>query len=252
MSMQTWSNAVVIGASSGIGAALARQLAARGAKVTLVARREERLLELSAQIDAVHGEGTAGHIVHDVENGSEVEGLWKQIVDARGEPDVVVYASGALELVEDHEYTFEKDRRMLAVNLVGAVAWLNCAALAMEAARGGTIIGISSIAADRGRRGAPVYGASKAGFTTYLEALRNRLSQYGVNVMTARPGFVDTAMTKGMDGLFWLVSADRAAEIILGHAAKGGSRDRYVPARWGLVGFVVRWIPSFLFRRLSI
>ena len=122
----------------------------------------------------------------------------------------------------------------------------------MEAARGGCIVGISSIAGDRGRRGAPAYGASKAGFTTFLESLRNRLSRAGVNVVTIRPGFVDTAMTRGMEGLFWLISADRAAEIILGHARAGGSRDRHVPARWGLVSLVIRCIPSWLFRRLSI
>ena len=183
--------------------------------------------------------------VHDVGDGDGVPALWDGIEAEIGPVGLLVYAAGAMIPVGEYEFSFEKDRTMLTVNLLGAVAWCDQAAVRMAAARDGCIVGISSIAGDRGRRGAPVYGASKAGFSAYLESLRNRLSRAGVSVVTIRPGFVDTAMTRGMKGLFWLISADRAAEIILGH-------DRHVPARWWLVSIVIRCIPSWLFRRLSI
>jgi len=125
------------------------------------------------------------------------------------------------------------------------------AVAASSYATNGTIVGISSIAADRGRRGNPAYGASKAALDHFLEALRNRLSRYGVNVVTIKPGFVDTALTRGMPGLFWLISPDQAAAQILA-AARRGSITAYVPWRWRLVGLVIRSIPSFLFRRMKI
>ena len=86
---------------------------------------------------------------------------------------------------------------------------------------------------------------------TYLEALRNRLGVFGVHVCTIRPGFIDTEMTRGMDGLFWLISAEEAAASIL-KAARSKANVRYVPFRWALVGLVLRNIPSFVFRRLEL
>ena len=77
------------------------------------------------------------------------------------------------------------------------------------------------------------------------------MGRYGVKVVTIKPGFVDTAMTKGLPGLFWLISADRAAEIILKKARKGAG-TAYVPARWRLVMLIIRSMPSFIFRRLKV
>ena len=86
---------------------------------------------------------------------------------------------------------------------------------------------------------------------TYLEALRNRLGEFGVHVCTIRPGFIDTEMTRGVDGLFWLISADEAAKRIL-NAARQRANVRYVPFRWMWVGLVLRLIPSSIFRRMTI
>jgi NAD(P)-dependent dehydrogenase (short-subunit alcohol dehydrogenase family) len=112
-------------------------------------------------------------------------------------------------------------------------------------------LGISSIAGERGRRGNPAYCTTKAALTTYLESLRNRCSRYGVNVVTIKPGFVDTAMTRGMKGLFWLISAEKAAKQSLALARKGKSGAAFVPSRWALVAFIVRSLPSFIFRKLN-
>ena len=93
---------------------------------------------------------------------------------------------------------------------------------------------------------------SKAALTAYLEALRNRCSRYGVNVVTAKPGFVATAMTQCMGKLLWLISADEAARQSLALARRGTSASGFVPARWSLVAWVVRSIPSWLFRRTNV
>ncbi|HNI97518.1 MAG TPA: SDR family NAD(P)-dependent oxidoreductase, partial [Leptospiraceae bacterium] len=115
----------------------------------------------------------------------------------------------------------------------------------------GKIIGISSIAGDRGRVGNPVYNTSKAAMNTYLEALRNRLARKGILVLTVKPGFIDTDMTKGMQGLFWLISAAKAAEIII-RAADRNKESIYVPWKWSLVALIIKNIPNFIFKKLNV
>jgi short-subunit dehydrogenase len=239
---------VVIGASSGIGEAIAKRLSADGASVALVARRKDELTRVHDGL--VHKE--SAHVYpHDTTRFDEVPELFDRIVNDLGGLDLVVYAAGVMPAIDEGEYSFDKDRQMIEVNLLGAMAWFNPAAARFEAQREGTLVGISSIAGERGRRGSPAYCTSKAALTTYLESLRNRVSRYGVNVVTIKPGFVDTAMTRGKKGLFWLISADQAAETALAVAHDRASPVAFVPARWWIVAFIVRWLPSFIFRRLN-
>lgn len=244
-------HALVIGASSGIGEAVARRLAASGGRVALVARRESELARITSEINAEVGGDRAAFRAHDVRNTDEIPGLFQEIARELGGLDLVVYAAGMMQAVEFDEYDPAKDLAMIDVNLRGAVAWLDPAADRFGRLGRGTIVGIGSVAGDRGRSGNPAYCTSKAGFHTYLESLRNRIARAGVGVVTIKPGFVDTAMTRGLDGLFWLISADRAAEIILRHARRG-TTVAYVPARWRLVMLVIRSIPSVIFRRLKV
>jgi short-subunit dehydrogenase len=240
------SKVIVVGASSGIGEEMARQLAAAGADVALVARRKDELERIAAERP-----GKLRPYPHDVMNVDEVPVLFERIEREMGGVDGLFYAAGVMPKVDESEYAFEKDKAMFTVNLLGAMAWMNQAAARFEAARAGTILGISSIAGERGRRGNPGYCTSKAGFTAYLEALRNRCSRYGVNVVTIKPGFVDTAMTRGLKGLFWLISAEKAAKRSIALARKGTSASAFVPSRWALVAFIVRSLPSFIFRKLN-
>jgi len=244
-------HAVVIGASSGIGEAVARRLAAEGTRVALVARRHDALAEITIDINSGSDEDLAIFRVHDVRHTVEVPELFQDIARSLGGLDLVVYAAGMMQAVEFDEYDPAKDLAMIDVNLRGAVAWLDPAADRFARLGRGTIVGIGSVAGDRGRSGNPAYCTAKAGFHTYLESLRNRVARVGVRVVTIKPGFVDTAMTRGLDGLFWLISADRAAEIILDHARRG-TTVAYVPARWRLVMLIIRSIPSFVFRRLKV
>ncbi len=153
---------------------MARQLAAAGAEVAIIARRESELTRLAAEHP-----GKLRPYVHDVSNVDEVPALFERIECDLGAVDGLIYAAGVMPKVDESEYDFTKDRAMVTVNLLGAMAWMNQAAARFEAARSGTILGLSSIAGERGRRGNPAYCTSKAALTTYLEALRNRCSRYG-------------------------------------------------------------------------
>ncbi len=234
--------AIVVGASSGIGASIARQLLAEGAEVAIVGRRQAQLEEVSA--------GKMRTYAHDVENTVEIVPLWERIVADLGGVDTVVYAAGVMPSIDEHEYDFAKDQQMVAVNLLGAMAWLGLAAARFEAAKAGNVVGISSIAGERGRRGNPAYCTSKAALSTYLESLRNRCSRYGVNVVTVKPGFVDTAMTGGKK-LPLIISPERAADESIALVKRGNSASGFVPGIWALIALVVRLLPSFVFRRLN-
>jgi NAD(P)-dependent dehydrogenase (short-subunit alcohol dehydrogenase family) len=241
-----WKHAIVLGASSGMGKALAEELLAGGANVAMLARRTDAMEAI-----AKSAPDRAKVYAHDVRNYEEIPALFQQITKDLGGLDLVIYASGSMPSVDEHEYDFTKDREMLETNLLGGVAWLDEAAKRFEQTKMGTIIGISSVAGDRGRRGSPAYCTSKAALATFLESLRNRLSRYGVKVVTIKPGFIDTEMTRGKPGLFWLISAKEAAHRIL-TAARSGVNTAYVPGRWRAVMFIIRMIPSFVFRHLPI
>ncbi len=236
--------ALIIGASSGIGEALARALAAEGYHLALVARRADRLQALAA--DLPH----ARAYPHDVTDFAAVPDLFRRILRDLHHLDVVAYVAGVMHSVAPDEYDFEKERQMVAVNLLGAMAWLGQAAQTFEALGQGHIVGVSSIAGDRGRVKNPAYHASKAGLTTYLESLRNRLSRKGVHVLTVKPGFVDTDMIRGQQGLFWVIPPEQAARDIL-RALHRRKQTIYTPARWRLVALALHHIPSAIFRRLS-
>lgn len=242
--------AIVIGASSGIGAALAQKLAQQGYTVAAVARREEKLKALCDLINAPNGQ-RAFPYRHDVTEQEAIPALFQDIVRDLGGLDLIVYVAGIQPAVAPDEYNSEKDLAMIDVNVGGAVAWLNEAAVRFQRARAGHIVGISSIAGDRGRVGAPVYNATKAALNTYLEALRNRLARRGVTVTTIKPGFVDTALLENASKTFWVLTPQEAAAQIY-DAIKQKRQSAYVPARWGLVGLIIRHIPSFIFRRLRI
>jgi len=245
-------SAIVVGGSSGIGAALVKVLVQQGYNVAAVARREAELADLCSEINDNSPGGTqANYYVHDVTNFDQAPGLFQQIATDLGGLDLVVYSAGNQPPMTADEYDFAKDKGMVQVNLLGAMAWLGLAAARFERSQAGHIVGISSIAADRGRRLNPGYNSSKAGFETYLEGLRNRLSRYGVTVTTIKPGFMDTRLLKNSPKTFWVISANNAAGQVY-NAIRRNKQTTYVPGRWRYVGLFVRIIPSVIFRRLNI
>ncbi len=243
--------ALVVGASSGIGAALVRELVRRGYRVAAVARRQTELDQLAATLNANQPTPRVLAYAHDVKAFDEIPTLFQRIIHELGGLDMVIYNAGVMPAVGLDEYDFAKDKAQIEVNLLGAMAWLNETAARFQRAGNGRIVGISSVAGDRGRRGNPAYNTSKAALTTYLEALRNRLTQHGVNVTTIKPGFVQTDMLANAAKTFWVISPESAAQQIV-TAAEKNRQTVYIPWRWGLVMLIIRHIPSFIFRRMGI
>jgi short-subunit dehydrogenase len=243
--------AVIVGASSGIGEALARRLARGGYRVALLARRADRLQAVAIAIEAEHGPGAACFYPHDVSDYDQAPALLQTILRDMGRVDVFVYNSGIMLPVGLEEFNFEKDRQMVDVNVLGALAWLNPVADVLGRLGSGHIVGISSVAGERGRVGSPGYNTSKAALSTFLESLRNRLTRKGVHVLTVKPGFVGTDMLKSAARTFWVISPDQAADDIF-RAIHSKKQTLFTPARWRWVMLVIRNMPSFIFRRLKV
>lgn len=243
--------AVVVGASSGIGEAMARKLAQEGHLVALLARRKDALDSICAEINAESGENLATSYQHDVTEFDEVPILFQRVLRDLKHIDVLIYVAGVQYPLDFSEYDFEKDRQMIEVNLLGAVAWLGQAAILFERMGAGHLVGVSSIAGDRGRIVNPPYHTAKAGLSTYLEALRNRLTRSGVHVLTVKPGYVQTGLFERNARIsFGVISPEKAAEDIW----KGIRRRKqviYTPGWWRLLMLIIRHIPSLIFRRLS-
>jgi short-subunit dehydrogenase len=241
---------LIIGASVGLGAALARKLAREGFSLALIARSEDKLTGLYNEIQA--NGGLAKTYVHDVTEYKKIPKLLQQIVADLGGLDVVVFVAGAtLPPGGIDKYNFENDRTMIETNLIGAVAWLNPIAEMFQSAGAGQIVGIASIAGDRGRVGNPGYNASKAGLATYLEGLRNRLTRYGVNVLTVKPGFMNTEMLKAAQGATpFTIEPEKAADDIF-KAMQKRKQLIYTAPIWRWIMLAIQHTPSFIFRRLT-
>jgi short-subunit dehydrogenase len=242
--------ALIVGASSGVGAALARRLAREGYALGLVARRVDRLQVTCDEI-------TSGYYIrafayqHDVINVAEIPVLLDRTISDLGDLDLFVYCAGVLFPNDPATFNADQDQLMLHINLVGAAAWINPVAQRFQQKHAGHIVGIGSIAGDRGRRGMPAYTASKAGLHTYLEGMRNRLWCDGVAVTTIKLGQVETDMLKNADRKRRPISADRAAELIW-RAIEQRKQTVYVPSWWRWIGLAVQHLPSVIFRRLNI
>lgn len=244
------SKAIVIGASSGFGAALARRLAAAGWDLGLASRRLPELERLADELREAHGV----HAVvrqHDVKDRSDAAPALEDLTRGLEGLDLFIYNAGIMYPQDPERYEPAEDLETLEVNLLGAVAWITPVAERFARAGEGHIVGVGSIAGERGRRALPAYAASKAGLHTYLEAIRNRVSRHGVTVTTLKPGQIRTSMLEGAAKVRGPIEPDEAADLAW-RAIRGGKQVAYIPSRWALVGLVIRSIPSFIFRRLNL
>ena len=243
---------IVIGASGGIGAALSRKLAREGFTLALVDRNRNALQSLCDEINRTAGEPRALIYEHDVTQYDSTANTLRRVIADLGGLDTLVYIAGVIHFPAMDEFNFAEDRKMMEVNLLGAMAWMSAVAPLFQSAKSGQIVGVSSVAGDRGRVGNPGYNASKAGLTNYLEGLRNRLSRHGVNVLTVKPGMVKTDMLKlpGAPKPVLALEPEQVADLIW-DGMKKRKQTIYVAGIWKWIMLVIRHIPSIIFRRLS-
>jgi decaprenylphospho-beta-D-erythro-pentofuranosid-2-ulose 2-reductase len=244
--MVRWMERVlVLGATSAIAQQVARLYAARGASLFLVGRNPERLAAVADDL-RVRG-ASVESAVADLDDPA----LHDQLLERAAPLEIVLLAHGVLGNPEETAKDAAAAERLLRTNLLAPVSLLTRAAQRMEAQRGGCLVALSSVAGDRGRASNPVYGASKAGLTAFLSALRNRLYRTGVRVVTVKPGFVDTPMTAQMPKNPLYADPSRVARDIV-RAVDRGRDVVYTPWWWRMVMFAVRIIPERLFKRLSL
>lgn len=241
--------ALITGASSGIGAELARQLAARGVAVGITARRREHLEDVAGSIRSRGGR--AAIAVADAADPAATREAIEQLTAELGPPDLLIVNAGIAERTPAVGFRAETVERMMRVNVLGAAYAIEAVLPSMLARGRGQIVGISSLASYRGLPGPSAYCATKAALSTFLEGLRIDLRLHGIVVTTVHPGYVRTAMTANATRrLPWLIDVEPAARIIL----RGiDARRSVVNLPWPTAAImaVVRHLPNAVFDRLA-
>lgn len=235
--------AIVIGASSGIGRALALVLAKEGYLVGLCARRVDRLLELKKEIRTAAIVKTI-----DVTNQKEAIDRLEALIDEMGGVDLVVVNSGIL--FHNQKFDWEEERLTIETNVLGFAAMAHTAMKWFLKQGRGHIVGISSIAAIRGGRRNPSYGASKAFVSNFLEGLRIKAykAKKDICITDIQPGWVNTDMIKGED-TFWVSSPELAASQIYS-AIKHKRLHAYITRRWRFCAWLLKLTPRWLYYRI--
>jgi decaprenylphospho-beta-D-erythro-pentofuranosid-2-ulose 2-reductase len=240
---------LILGATSAIARATAVAFAARGASLYLASRDSEELRRIAADIKVRYGV-EAHHGLFDAEATDGHEAFFKSVLATMPKLSGVVLAFGYLG-DQQTARDFSVGAKVIAANFTGAASILSHCANYFELQKSGFIIGISSVAGDRGRQSNYVYGAAKGALSLYLQGLRNRLYASGVRVITVKPGFVDTAMTYGLPGLFLVASPQSIGERIV--RALGKSADVvYLPWFWRYIMLIIQHIPEQIFKRLKL
>jgi short-subunit dehydrogenase len=246
--VDTW---LVLGASSAIARAFARVAAMDGADVILAGRDRDDLDKTAADV-ALRGGHRATVLDFDA---LDYAGHAAFVQRARAEAGSgtlnIFLAFGTMPSQAEIDLDPKLAFRTIESNYIGAVSVLQAAAPVLEAQKRGMVVVLGSVAGDRGRIKNYVYGSAKAGLSAYLQGLRARLFRSGVSVTTVKPGFVDTAMTFGLPGMFLVASPHSVARACLA-AARRGREEIYVPFFWWGIMTIIRNIPERIFKRLSI
>jgi NAD(P)-dependent dehydrogenase (short-subunit alcohol dehydrogenase family) len=241
---------LILGASSPVARAFARQVAAAGADVTL-AGRDRQDLALSAADIAVRYGVDARVVDFDARNRESRAALAATMDDAPAGRLDVLLAFAAMPEQAEMEADPDLAIGCVEATYVGAIDVLLRLAQLLERAPGGRVVVLGSVAGDRGRLKNHVYGSAKAGLHAFAEGFRARMFRKGVTVTTVKPGFLDTGMTWGMPGIFLAARPDAFARTVMS-AALAGRESVYVPGFWALIMLIIRHIPARLFKRLSI
>lgn len=244
-------NVVMLGATRGMGRALARKMAGRGDTLFLLGRDPDELQKSATDLAIRAGREHAFGIAWcDLEHPDGFGDALDEAERALGKIDCVV-VTGAMFAPQDAlEADLEFTRRMLTVNFANTVVFCEQVRVRMLAQGGGTLCVFSSVAGDRGRKTVGLYGGSKAGLSHYLEALDHKWRASGLVTVCVKPGFVRTGMTDGLKPPPFAGEADEVAGIVL-KAIDRGTPLVYAPSIWALVMLVIKTLPRAVMRRVG-
>ncbi|WP_095190483.1 SDR family oxidoreductase [Pseudomonas sp. Irchel 3E19] len=242
---------LIVGATSAIASACARLWAAERSEFFLVARDGQKLQQTCTDLQA-RGASSVTPYVMDISDAAEHAVMLESCMAALQTVDICLIAYGSLPNQCECEQSVEVAVREFANNGSSVIALLTLLANRMAVQRHGTLAVISSVAGDRGRPSNYVYGAAKAAVSTFCEGLRARLYKSGVHVITIKPGFVDTPMTRGLALPALLVAQPDsvARQIVSGIERKVAVL--YVPGFWAWIMWLIRAIPQPIFKRLNL
>ena len=239
---------LIIGAKSDIAKEVARVYAKNGYNLYLAARDIKELDELVTDIK-VRTQIDVKPIEFDITDYDSHKDFYNNLKE---KPLGVVVVSGYMNAQKTVQNNFEETLKTINVNFTGAVSILNIVANDFENEKRGFIVGISSVAGDRGRKSNYIYGSAKAGFSAYLSGLRNRLYQSNVSVLTVKPGFVQTKMTQNMDLPQKLTAQPQDVAQDIFNAQQKGKDILYTKWIWRYIMLIIKHIPEFMFKKMSI
>lgn len=242
-------NILILGATSAIAQATAKQLVNEGHHLFLVARNKEKLDIVVADLNA-RSQKEIQYKVCDLNDTEKHGDIIAEASRALGKIDIVLIAYGTLSNQEACQECFETTFSEIKTNFLSVVSFLTKISPTFKQQQHGTIAVISSAAGDRGRQSNYIYGTAKGALSLFLQGLRSHLNKYNVHVLTIKPGFVDTPMTKEFKkGLLWASPEKVAADIV-----KGIYKNKqiiYTPGFWRFIMLIVKIIPERIFMKLS-
>jgi len=246
--MKNW---IVVGATSAIAEDVCRLWSARGYRLFLVGRSQQKLDAVAADYQVRGAEAVYTRML-DANDFIAHQECWDAAESAMGKVDGILLAHGTLPDQQRCEASFEYALQEINTNALSVISFCTIAANALQQQGFGHIAVISSVAGDRGRQSNYLYGSAKGMVSIFLQGLRNRLFKHGVSVTTIKPGFVDTPMTADFDkgGPLWASSETVAAGIV--KAIDGKRNVAYLPWFWLGIMTVIKSIPEFIFKRLSL
>ena len=242
---------LIIGATSGIATACARLWAAEGAEFFLVGRNSEKLNQVAQDL-AVRGAADVYTHAMDCNEFGQHEELFHACFERLKQVDIALIAHGSLSNQKACEMDVQLTLKEFSINCLSVISLLTLLSNRMEKQQSGTIAVISSVAGERGRSTSYVYCAAKAAVSTFCDGLRGRMHKCGVNVLTIKPGYVDTPMIKDLPLPKILVASPEKVAKIINHAIDTKRNTIYAPGFWRWIMMVVKSIPESIFKRISI
>lgn len=237
---------LIIGAKSDIALAAAHKFASEGYNLQLAARNSIELREISKHLEIRHRVTVTLYDLDILKYDS-----FKNFIESLNTiPDIVLCAIGKIGNQEKDELSIIDSSSVMRTNYEGPLLLLGIIANLFEKKRSGTIVGISSVAGERGRASNYIYGSAKAGFSSALSGLRNRLNKSNVRVLTILPGYVKTKMTQNIElPYFFTTTPDKIANLVFKNIKK--SKVIY-PFPWKIIMTIIRFIPEKLFMVLKL
>ncbi|TWV99671.1 SDR family oxidoreductase [Chitinophaga pinensis] len=239
---------LILGAGSDMAVAIAREFAANKYDIQLAARNVASIAPLEQDLRIRYQVQTSSY-AFDATDFNSHPAFYNSLST---KPDITIAVFGYLGSQEKGQSDWTEAARILHTNYTGAVSILNAVAEDYAARGTGTIVGISSVAGERGRQSNYLYGSAKAGFTAYLSGLRNRLFHKGVHVVSVQPGFVYTRMTENLKLPPMLTAQPQDVAKDIYKAVKAKKNTIYTKWFWRYIMLIIKSIPEFMFKKLKL